>query len=90
MKQLGWPIFSNVYSCNDASGLPPLKQSNPNSTIVSLSIEEVTGAILTLTPHKAPGPDGIPADVFKAEPRIWGPILTVINIVAREGVPISW
>lgn len=45
----------------------------------------------SITHNKAPGPDGIPLDLFWADLEFWGPLLTlVLNAACRAEVMPSW
>lgn len=48
-------------------------------------------AISTTQGGKAPGPDGVPADLYKADSSLWADILThVFNAACVVGLPSSW
>ncbi|XP_078507013.1 uncharacterized protein LOC144767468 [Lissotriton helveticus] len=62
-----------------------------NVKMISFSRGEVMEGIVGLTAGKAPGPDGIPPDLFKSEPSFWSPILeSVFNAAVKYGCPQSW
>lgn len=53
--------------------------------------EEVTKALNLTTANKASGPDGVPADLFLANPYLWIPVLAnVLSCVAHLGPLKSW
>lgn len=55
------------------------------------SLKEIEVGICGLTKNKAPGPDGIPPDLFLSNIPLWAPILTrVLNAAVRSGLPRSW
>ena len=52
---------------------------------------EVTQAILKSANGKAPGPDGVPVDLYKSNMLFWAPILTnVLVATARSGKLPTW
>ena len=83
--------FSKIYSQEEDTSLVssfPLLASCPVLLFTPL---ETSKAITALTANKAPGPDGVPGDVYKSEPLVWGPLLTnIVNAAAIEGVPEAW
>lgn len=78
-------IFSQIKGVTQ----PGTVKGNPDPVVFVLP--EVERGIAGLTCNKAPGPDGIPPDLFKSNPGLWAPVLlAVINAAARTGCPDAW
>lgn len=59
--------------------------------LIVFQLSEVTVAISRLPPNKAPGPDGVPGDLFKSYIDLWAPLLTLhLNSVANGHLPLTW
>lgn len=57
----------------------------------SLSLSEVEDALAKGISAKAPGPDGVPLDLFKSNPQLWAPLmLNVFKAVIVGRIPLSW
>lgn len=80
-----------MYSDGSSGNSVQLEHSDRAPLCLNFSIEEVIKAIGTMAGGKAPGPDGVPVDLYRADPELWGNILThVFNAATQAGFPLSW
>ncbi|QRV76906.1 Reverse transcriptase from transposon X-element protein [Ceratobasidium sp. AG-Ba] len=70
----------------------PPKANPPVEDLLELSVQDVREAILGFKPHKAPGPDGIPACVYReAVDLLAGPLHRIYSASLRTGnYPAEW
>lgn len=81
--------FNTMFWCS--TELSPKSTYNSNSPVVKFDLGEVLEGIMGLSSNKAPGPDGLPPDLFKSDPSFWAPILVALfNAAAQQGCPKSW
>lgn len=83
--------FESIYGACEAqdSILPP--ETCRDLPGLVFNKDEVEKAIKETSSKKAPGPDSVPADLYKCEPIFWARILTkVFNAVVTQGIPVSW
>lgn len=58
---------------------------------IRFEFEAVYKAIMDSPSNKAPGPDGIPIDLYNDEPHLWASVLVnVLNAVSQLGLPPTW
>lgn len=71
-----------------------LIQPTPDSAFpmdIEFTLEEVNRAISESAAGKAPGPDGVPVDIYKSNTSLWAPLLTnVLNSFKRYRFPPTW
>lgn len=70
-----------------------MQEPNPchRSEPTTFTLDEVRLGIEGLSQNKAPGPDGIPPDLFCYNIEVWAPLLVrVLNAAAATVMPTSW
>ena len=71
--------FTSIFTQEDLSSVPELNDSPfPEILPISVSVDGVANLLQNLNPHKASGPDGIPAYLLKECSNEIAPILTLI------------
>ena len=91
IPQEAWVLhFGKLYESIDdpkscsLNTLAPLGGSLPYN--LDFDLEEVSKAIKACVNNKAPGPDGVPADLFKSNIEFWAPLITnVLKAVSSVG-----
>ena len=63
-----------------------IQRAAPKEAYPPITTLEVRKAINSLSPHKAPGPDTIPAEVFKNLPALQGPLAQLFTLILQTGV----
>ena len=85
--------FTSVFSSVDDSPLPDLGPSpHPSVSNINISCNGVTKLLKNLKPHKATGPDGIPAQLLRETAEEISPALTLLFQASLDqgAVPSSW
>lgn len=82
--------FRNVfYSEREGNDLPPFV-GDPRPLSVPISMDEINLAICRLRPRRAPGPDGLPAELFKASMQVTAQALVyAFNEALQNHQPLS-
>ena len=76
----------------DISSLPSMEDSPfPQISSVNITVEGVASLLTNLKPHKAPGPDNIPASFLKETANEIAPILHIYKSSLDQGLlPVDW
>ncbi len=85
--------FTSVFTSVDDSPLPEMGPSpHPSVSSITVSCNGVTKLLRNLKPHKATGPDGIPAQLLKETAEELAPALTLLFQASLDQgvVPSSW
>ena len=86
--------FTSIFTQEGLSSLPELNDSPfPKISHISISVDGVANLLRNLNPHKATGPDGIPAYFLKECSIEIAPILTLIfqySSVHQGPMPDEW
>ena len=85
--------FTSIFTQEDLSSLPELNDSPfPEISPISISLGGVTNLLYNLNPHKATGPDEIPAYFLKKFSNEIAPILTLIfqSSIHQGYIPDEW
>ena len=97
ISETAWyDFFSSVYQLPLIPSLATIEPNasevcETNQSTLHLNLQEVSNALLQSKAGKAPGPDGVPLDIFKESPRLWAPLLTIVfNATLKAGLPATW
>ena len=85
--------FTSIFTQEDLSSVPELNDSPfPEISPISVSVDGVANLLQNLNPHKATGPDGIPAYLLKECSNEIAPILTLIFQCSMQqgSMPDEW